>query len=267
MRFLLYKNAAWITKLHKQNNAQCALSFPSQIFFCRTTATIAANSCPKKLLTRNIAADTALTTCCDAGNQSDCFFYWIRQCQVFQKCINPRKNIYVRAGALLLVILAIAAAVIYKPVVPENMNPVVQSQDISEVTATCREQGKRLEYLLLADPLSDFPRYVFKYKDAAQIHVVKVPSTSHVNLEREILLKNAIPYSIATDEFLNTYKAALQDGNAKNGWLSDVGVFFARNAIGLALLIFLIVVMKKRHPRHGIEHIGDQAREFEGQHG
>lgn len=157
------------------------------------------------------------------------------------------KNIYVRAAVLLLAVLAIAAAVFFKPTASGNMNPVVQSQDISEVTALAANK-ERLEYLLLADPLSDFPRYVFKYKDAAQIHVVKVPSTSHVNLEREVLLKNAIPYSIATDEFLKTYKAALQDDGAGNGWMSEVGMFLARNAIGLALLIFLVVAMKKGIP-------------------
>ncbi|OGB23649.1 MAG: zinc metalloprotease [Burkholderiales bacterium RIFCSPLOWO2_02_FULL_57_36] len=165
----------------------------------------------------------------------------------FSKMYQSSKNAYVRAALFLLVALAIVAAVLYKPMVPAITNPVVQSQDISEVTALAANK-ERLEYLLLADPLSDFPRYVFKYKDAAQIHVVKVPSTSHVNLEREILLKNAIPYSIATDEFLNTYKAAMKDENARNGWLSEVGTFFARNAIGLALLVFLIVVMRKGIP-------------------
>jgi cell division protease FtsH len=165
----------------------------------------------------------------------------------FSKMYQSFKNIYVRAAALLLVMLVIAAVVVFKPTTSENMNPVVQSQDISEVTALAANKD-RLEYLLLADPLSNFPRYVFKYKDAPQIHVVKVPSTSHVNLEREILLKNSIPYSIATDEFLKTYKAALKDDNAQNGWMSDVGMFFARNAIGLALLIFLIVMMKKGIP-------------------
>jgi cell division protease FtsH len=165
----------------------------------------------------------------------------------FSKMYQSSKNNYVRAAALLLVALAVVAAVIYKPASLQGTNPVVQSQNISEVTALAANKD-RLEYLLLANPLSDFPRYVFKYKDAAQIHVVKVPSTSHSNLEREILLKNGIPYSIATDEFLNTYKAALRDENAQNGWLSDVGMFLARNAIGLALLIFLVVAMKKGIP-------------------
>lgn len=165
----------------------------------------------------------------------------------FSKMYQSSKNAYVRAAVFLLITIAIVAAVLYKPLALQTTNPVVQSQDISEVTALAANKD-RLEYLLLANPLSDFPRYVFKYKDADQIHVVKVPSTSHSNLEREILLKNSIPYSIATDEFLNTYKAALNDGNAQNGMLSNVGTFLARNAIGLALLIFLVVAMKKGIP-------------------
>ncbi len=165
----------------------------------------------------------------------------------FSKMYQSSKNAYVRAAVFLLITIGIVAAVLYKPLALQTTNPVVQSQDISEVTALAANKD-RLEYLLLANPLSDFPRYVFKYKDADQIHVVKVPSTSHSNLEREVLLKNSIPYSIATDEFLNTYKAALNDGNAQNGMLSNVGTFLARNAIGLALLIFLVVAMKKGIP-------------------
>jgi cell division protease FtsH len=166
----------------------------------------------------------------------------------FSKMYQSSKNIYVRVGALLLVVLAVVIGVlVFKPSAQQSSNPIVQSQNISEVTALAANK-ERLEYLLLANPLSDFPRYVFKYKDAEQIHVVKVPSTSHINLEREVLLKNAIPYSIATDEFLKTHEDALKDGSAQDDILSNVGLFLARNAIGLALLIFLIVAMKKGIP-------------------
>jgi cell division protease FtsH len=68
-----------------------------------------------------------------------------------------------------------------------------------------------LDYLMVAKPLSESPRYVFKFKGAPQLHVVKVPSTSHLSLEREVLLKNAIPYSIAKDDYLASHKAVLQD--------------------------------------------------------
>jgi cell division protease FtsH len=160
------------------------------------------------------------------------------------------KNIYVRAALIALTILAIAIAVFWKPAVLQSSNPVVQSQDISEITQLASNK-QRLEYLLLAEPLSAFPRYVFKYKDAATIHVVKVPSTSHANLEREVLLKNAIPYAIAQDGFLNANKAVLQDGDARNGMLADVGAFLARNAISLLLLAFMLVAVKKGLPGMG----------------
>src|SRR4051794_40249140 len=107
----------------------------------------------------------------------------------FSKVFEFSKNNYVRA-ALLALIAAAALAFAYKPIALHETSHVLQSQNISEITQLPANKG-RLEYLLLAKPLSDFPRYVFKYKDAPQIHVVKVPSTSHSNLEREVLLKNA----------------------------------------------------------------------------
>ncbi len=118
---------------------------------------------------------------------------------MLSKVAQFSKNIYVQISLALLVVASIAW-VIYKPELPAQ-SPVVQSQDISEIIQLAANKEK-LEYLLLAEPLSPFPRYVFKYKDAAQIHVVKVPSTSHVNLEREVLLKNAIPYAIASQAYL-----------------------------------------------------------------
>src|SRR5690606_20984539 len=95
------------------------------------------------------------------------------------------KNIYVRTIALIVTGVALALAVMLpKPPAALRMHvPVVHSQDISRITELAVNKDK-LEYLLLANPLSDSPRYVFKYKDAPELHVVKVPSTSHVNLER-----------------------------------------------------------------------------------
>ncbi|MDB5841598.1 MAG: family ATPase [Herminiimonas sp.] len=169
----------------------------------------------------------------------------------FSKVFESFNNIYVRATfALLLAFGAAAAALVYKPAVLQAADPVVQSQDISKITELASNKD-RLEYLLLAKPLSDFPRYVFKYKDAAQIHVVKVPSTSHMNLEREVLLKNAIPYAIAKDEYLDAHKSVMQDDEAHGGMMAEAGGFLARNAIGIALLLFLLVAMKKGLPGMG----------------
>lgn len=165
----------------------------------------------------------------------------------FSKVYDYINNAYV--GAVLMVLLAFAsvAAVVFKPLALRDATPVIQSQDISEITQLVANKH-RLEYLLVAQPLSDFPRYVFKYKDAASIHVVKVPSTSHTNLEREVLLKNGIPYAIAKADYLEANQEILQDEEAKNGFLADAGGFLARNALGLALLIFLFVGLRKHLP-------------------
>ncbi|NEX63987.1 AAA family ATPase [Noviherbaspirillum galbum] len=143
--------------------------------------------------------------------------------------------------------MAIVAALVYRPISLHVSPPVVQSQDIAEITKIVPNKD-RLEYLLLAKPLSEFPRYVFKYKDAATIHVVKVPSTSHANIEREVLLKNAIPYAIAGDDYLSKNKQVLQDEQAQSGMLAEAGAFLARNAIGLILIGFVLVGMRKGIP-------------------
>ena len=119
------------------------------------------------------------------------------------------KNVYVRISAGLLLATVIGLA-IYKNDVPQDTSPLVYSQNISEITGLVAQKA-RLEYLMVAKPLSETPRYIFKYNDAPQLHVVKVPSTSHLSLEREVLLKNAIPYSIAKDDYLASHKAVLLD--------------------------------------------------------
>ncbi|WP_409482676.1 AAA family ATPase [Noviherbaspirillum sp. ST 5-3] len=167
----------------------------------------------------------------------------------FSKVFESTKNLYVRLALVILVAL-VAVAVAYKPMVLPEANPVVQSQDISEITKLAANKN-RLEYLLLANPLSNFPRYVFKYKDAPQIHVVKVPSTSHINLEREVLLKNAIPYAIAQEEFLNAHKEVLHDPEADSSAAVEIGGFLARNAIGLLLLVAMFIGLRKHLPGMG----------------
>ncbi|NHW60324.1 zinc metalloprotease, partial [Escherichia coli] len=77
-------------------------------------------------------------------------------------------------------------------------------------------------------PLSESPRYVFKFKGAPTLHVVKVPSSSHFALEREVLLKNAIPYSIAKDDFLASHKDVLLDEGENGAW-SDTSAFLKRH--------------------------------------
>jgi cell division protease FtsH len=164
----------------------------------------------------------------------------------FSKVFEFTKNNYVRA-ALALLLVVTAAAYIYRPLAPSDTEPVVQSQDISEIIRLGANRD-RLDYLLVAKPLSDFPRYIFKYKDSPQIHVVKVPSTSQANLEREVLLKNGIPYAIAKDDYLAAHKSVLKDEESRSAMLSDVGLFLARNALGIAMLVFLVFAVRKGIP-------------------
>lgn len=158
------------------------------------------------------------------------------------------KQYYVRASLALIVLLAlVAGAVAYFKPVPADDKLMVLSQDVSQITGLVAARD-RLEYLMIAQPLSEYPRYVFKFKDAPQIHAVKVPSTSHVGIEREILLRNAIPYSYAKESFLDAHPAIFKDENGKNGAMSNVSEFMVRNAVGIAMLAFLFFALKNGLP-------------------
>jgi len=150
------------------------------------------------------------------------------------------KNVYVRVLTAVLLGMLTGWA-IYKADVPQDTAPVVHSQNIAEITQLAAQKD-RLDYLLVAKPLSDAPRYVFKFKDTPQLHVVKVPSTSHLSLEREVLLKNAIPYSIAKDDFLNTHKAVMQEEG--EGFGSDVIDFLKRHALDITVLVAILYFVK-----------------------
>ncbi|MFC5551548.1 AAA family ATPase [Massilia aerilata] len=150
------------------------------------------------------------------------------------------KNVYVRILTAVLLGMMVGWF-IYKADVPQDPSPVVHSQNISEITELASQKDK-LDYLLVARPLSDAPRYIYKFKGAPQLHVVKVPSTSHLSLEREVLLKNAIPYSIAKDDYLASHKAVLQDEN--EGFASEVISFMKRHALDLTVLVVILYALK-----------------------
>ncbi|CAN5378952.1 hypothetical protein BH11PSE11_BH11PSE11_26360 [soil metagenome] len=133
----------------------------------------------------------------------------------------------------------------------QSTTPIVQSQDIGAIASLAANRD-RLEYLLIAHPLGEYPRYIFKYKDAPQIHAVKVPSTSHIALEREVLIKNGIPYSFAKEDFLQIHEGIFADADGKNSALTGTAEFLARNAIGIAMLVFLFFMLKKGLPGMGI---------------
>ncbi|SFU88856.1 AAA family ATPase [Pseudoduganella namucuonensis] len=157
------------------------------------------------------------------------------------------KNTWVRVALLAALALAIGLAA-WTTEVAQDASPVLRSQDISRITALATQRDK-LEYLLVAKPLSEAPRYIYKFKDAAALHVVKVPSTSHLSLEREVLLRNGIPYAIAQDQWLASHKAVLQDdGGAWTGakdWLQ-------RHAFDIAVVVLLLFVLKFGIPGMGM---------------
>jgi cell division protease FtsH len=159
------------------------------------------------------------------------------------------KNVYVRLAAAVALGL-VAGIAIYTSDVPQDPSPVVYSQNISEITGLVAQKG-RLDYLLVAQPLSESPRYVFKYKDTPQLHVVKVPSTSHLSLEREVLLKNAIPYSIAKEDYLAAHKAVLLD-EGQNGTLTAATGFLKRHAFEIVMLMLLVYALKFGIPGMGM---------------
>lgn len=157
------------------------------------------------------------------------------------------KNVYVRI--LTAIVLGMLTGwFIYKANVPQDTAPVVHSQNIAEITELAANK-ERLDYLLIAKPLSDSPRYVYKFKGAPQLHVVKVPSTSHLSLEREVLLKNAIPYSIAKDDYLASHKAVLQEEGENFG--TDAVDFLKRHALDITVLLVILYAIKFGIPGMG----------------
>jgi cell division protease FtsH len=158
------------------------------------------------------------------------------------------KNVYVRIGAALLV-ASIASLAYFLGEVAQDSSPLVRSQNISEITELAAKKDQ-LDYLMVAKPLSESPRYIFKFKDSAALHVVKVPSTSHLSLEREVLLKNSIPYSIAKDDYLASHKAVLQDEGEGAG--ADAAAFLKRHALEILVICFIIYALKFGIPGMGM---------------
>jgi cell division protease FtsH len=134
--------------------------------------------------------------------------------------------------------------------VPQDTSPLARSQNISEITQLASRKDQ-LDFLMVAKPLSESPRYVFKFKDAPTLHVVKVPSSSHFALERELLLKNAIPYSIAKDDFLASHKDVLLDDGENGAW-SDTSAFLKHHALDITVLLFILYAIKFGIPGMGM---------------
>nr|WP_315220722.1 AAA family ATPase [uncultured Duganella sp.] len=166
------------------------------------------------------------------------------------KLQSALRNNYVRA-ALLLLAVAAAALFSWRSDVPQDTGPILRSQDISQITALAT-QRERLEYLMVAAPLSEAPRYIFKLKGDPMLRVIKVPSTSHLSLEREVLLRNNIPYSIAREDYLASHKAVLVDEDDSK--LARAGGFLRRHAVDILLIGLVLFLL-----RHGIPGTGVSA--------
>ncbi len=157
------------------------------------------------------------------------------------------KNPLVRISLVLLASAALAF-VLLRGEVAQDAAPVVRSQNIGEITALVAQRDK-LDYLLIARPLADSPRYIYKFKQDATLHVVVVPSTSHQSLEREVLLRNNIPYAIAKEDFLAAHKGVLLDDGGQ--WAS-VQAFLKRHAFDIFVVGLVLFVLKWGMPGMGM---------------
>ena len=164
----------------------------------------------------------------------------------FYKLQLALKNPLVRITLVMLATAALAFALL-RGEVAQDAAPVMRSQNIGEITALVAQRDK-LDFLLIARPLADSPRYIYKYKNDATLHVVVVPSTSHQSLEREVLLRNNIPYAIAKEDFLAAHKGVLQDDG---GQLAGVQAFLKRHAFDIFVLGLVLFVLKWGVPGMG----------------
>jgi cell division protease FtsH len=156
------------------------------------------------------------------------------------------KNPLVRITLVMLAAAALAFALL-RSEVAQDAAPVVRSQNIGEITALVAQRDK-LDYLLIARPLADSPRYIYKFRNDATLHVVIVPSTSHQSLEREVLLRNNIPYAIAKDDFLAAHKGVLLDDG---GQWAGAQAFLKRHAFDIFVVGLVLFVLKWGVPGMG----------------
>ncbi|HEX5344599.1 MAG TPA: ATP-binding protein, partial [Duganella sp.] len=164
------------------------------------------------------------------------------------KLQSALRNNYVRA-ALLALSVSLAILLGLRAEVAQDNSPVLHTQDIAQITALPAKRAQ-LEYLLVAAPQSEAPRYIIKLKQDAKLYVVKVPGTTHLSLEREVLLRNNIPYAIARDDYLASHKAVMRDEDDSK--LARTGAFLARHAIDIVLVGLALFLLKQALPGIGV---------------
>jgi cell division protease FtsH len=152
-------------------------------------------------------------------------------------------------AALLVLTLSLAILIGLRAEVPQDPSPILRTQDIAQITALPAKRAQ-LDYLLIAAPQSEAPRYVFKLKNDNKLYVVKVPGTTHISLEREVLLRNNLPYAIARDDYLASHKAVMQDDDVS--MLARAGAFVSRHLLDILLVILALFLLKNGLPGMGV---------------
>jgi cell division protease FtsH len=158
------------------------------------------------------------------------------------------RNNYVRA-VLLAATVTLMLVLGLRAEVPQDPAPILRTQDIAQITALPAKRAQ-LDYLLIAAPQSETPRYVFKLKNDNKLYVVKVPGTTHLSLEREVLLRNNIPYAIARDDYLASHKAVMQDDEVS--LLARSGAFIVRHALDILLIVLALFLLRNGLPGMGV---------------
>ena len=150
---------------------------------------------------------------------------------------------------ILFTSLLISACILSVNQVPQitPRSSIIYSQDISLIT-DLPKQRQRLDYLLLANPLEEFPHFIIKYKDQPKLVSVKIPQATQINLEREVLLKNKIPFAIAQKEWLDKHEQILEaPASSPSIWHKGFDLL-QRNIVGISCLLLLLLLIKKGLP-------------------
>ncbi|MYM81764.1 AAA family ATPase [Duganella sp. FT50W] len=166
----------------------------------------------------------------------------------FYKLQTALRNNYVRAAVLAMTI-TLTLLLGLRAEVPQDSSPILRTQDIAQITALPAKRAQ-LAYLLIAAPQSETPRYVFKLKNDNTLYVVKVPGTTHLSLEREVLLRNNLPYAIARDDYLASHKAVMQDDDVS--MLANVAAFVVRHLVDILLIGLALFLLRQGLPGMGL---------------
>lgn len=124
----------------------------------------------------------------------------------------------------------------------QSANPLVLDratvQEVGDISVLAGLTREGIESVQIAGADSAFPRYVVRLKDDAQVKVVKVPFSTHLRIEEDVLIRNNIPYAMADEKFVKANAELLTD--PAPGVLSKVGGFMAKHGVGIALIALIL---------------------------